>query len=235
MQTMYRVDVAVAHEDPVVDAGLRFLLHGQPGIELLAPGPACRAAVVIADYRSALAQQALVRVQCRAAQPSSAGVMPRFLILATAAKECEVRCALNAGIQGYLLQGSSADEIVTAVRALGRGSRHLCREAMHCIANSLAHDALTQREADVLCLLSQGLCNKAIGRDLGIALGTVKSHVKAILEKLEARTRTEAVVIAAQRGLLDGERTPPALEQSNDRLEPPRFQSSSVNACLHEA
>lgn len=230
MQTMYRLDVAVAHEDPVVDAGLRFLLHGQPGIELLGPGAAGRAAVMIADYRRALAHQALARAQ----QPS-AGAMPRFLILAAAAKECEVRCALNAGIQGYLLQGNSAEEIVTAVRALGRGSRHLCREAMHCIANSLAHDTLTQREADVLCLMSQGLCNKAIGRDLGIAVGTVKSHVKAILEKLEARTRTEAVVVAAQRGLLDVERTQAAGEPLDDRLKPPRFRSSPVNASLHEA
>ncbi|MET0350985.1 MAG: LuxR C-terminal-related transcriptional regulator, partial [Rhizobacter sp.] len=61
----------------------------------------------------------------------------------------------------------------------------------------------TSREVDVLRLLSRGQCNKAIATDLDIAVGTVKAHVKAIMGKLDARSRTHAVTVAAGRGRVD--------------------------------
>jgi DNA-binding NarL/FixJ family response regulator len=202
MQIPSRVTVAVAvlHEDPVVAAGLRALLQVAPDLavpESTGPG---EADVVVADHRGALALQALRRLETRsrgAGRPA-----PRFMIVAATGREWEVRRALEAGIHGYLLQGCTTQELLDGVRALGRGERYLGQAALQCLARSLGHDALTAREAEVLQALAQGLSNKAIGRELGIALGTVKAHVKAILEKLGAVSRTQAVVIAAQRGLV---------------------------------
>ena len=71
-------------------------------------------------------------------------------------------------------------------------------------------DVLVTRESEVLTLLVQGQCNKSIARDLSIALGTVKSHVKAILGKLDASSRTHAASIAVQRGLVDQDADQPS-------------------------
>jgi DNA-binding NarL/FixJ family response regulator len=216
MQTASRVNVAVAHGDPVVDAGLRALLHGRAGIEVLAPGTTAGADVVVADYHGALALQALARLEARSAHGARADVrrVPRFMVFTSAGREWDIRCALDAGIHGYLLQGCAADDLAEGVRALAHGGRYLCRCAMQAVADSLARTALTGREAEVLGLMAQGLPNKAIGRELGIAVGTVKVHVKAVLDKLEARTRTQAVVIAAQRGLVGAEEDGSAVQRS---------------------
>jgi DNA-binding NarL/FixJ family response regulator len=198
--------VAVQHEDPVVAAGLRALLGGLPDLQLLPPAaPAGSAAVVVADYRSALALHTLAQLEAHAGRPAA-----RVMVFTSAGREREVRCALDAGLHGYLLQGCTGEEIAAGVRALVRGERYLCAAALQCLADSLAHRPLTGREADVLQGLAQGLGNKAIGRALGIAEGTVKAHVKAVLDKLQARTRTQAVVVAAQRGLVGAGEEPAA-------------------------
>ena len=66
----------------------------------------------------------------------------------------------------------------------------------------LGNTTLTGRETDVLQLLAQGCCNKSIARKLGIGVGTVKTHVKGVMSKLDATARTHAVVVATQRGLI---------------------------------
>jgi DNA-binding CsgD family transcriptional regulator len=70
------------------------------------------------------------------------------------------------------------------------------------MADSLSHEALTERESDVLELLCDGLSNKLIARRLNLAVGTVKAHLRGILAKLEARSRTHAVLVAVERGLV---------------------------------
>ena len=70
------------------------------------------------------------------------------------------------------------------------------------LAESLALEPLTGREEEVLELVVQGLCNKAIGKRLGIAVGTVKSHLKSAFDKLDVESRTQAVAAVERRGLL---------------------------------
>jgi DNA-binding NarL/FixJ family response regulator len=116
--------------------------------------------------------------------------------------EADVQRALQAGVGGYLLAGCSLDELVIAVRTVGRGGRHICDRAANVAAQSLMRTPLTAREAEVLRLMADGLSNKRIAIRLDIALGTVKAHTKAILSKLEAASRTEATAVAEQRGLI---------------------------------
>lgn len=117
-------------------------------------------------------------------------------------REWEIRRALEHGVRGYLLVGCALDELAVGVRAVHRGARHLSTEVAARLAESVALEPLTAREEQVLRLVAEGLCNKAIGRKLGIAVGTVKSHLKSAFDKLDVESRTQAVAAVERRGLL---------------------------------
>ncbi len=110
--------------------------------------------------------------------------------------------------RGWLLRDASAEELSAAVRAVAAGiivlapsiAREVTRPAP--AVDTLDAPALTGRESEVLRLVAAGLPNKTIARELGISEHTVKFHVGSILAKLDARSRTEAVTLAARRGLL---------------------------------
>jgi DNA-binding NarL/FixJ family response regulator len=70
------------------------------------------------------------------------------------------------------------------------------------IADSFSREPLTPRENDVLHLLAEGCCNKTIARRLGIGQGTVKSHLRSVMAKLGVHARTQAVIVAAERGMV---------------------------------
>ena len=181
--------VLIRHADPLIAAGAAAVLAGQPGFA--AVDAADDADLLIADHDGALAWLA-------AAPSPRAGV----LVLSWRDGEAEIRHALLQGVRGYLCSGCSLDELVAAARQVGSGRRHLCALAAQRVAQSVMRTPLTPRETEVLRLMAVGLPNKRIASRLAIALGTVKAHVQAILAKLEARSRTEATVIAEQRGLL---------------------------------
>lgn len=195
------IRVLISHREPLVAAGTAAALGGQFGIEVL-PTPADAshwpaAEVVVCDYDGGLAW---LSGQRGAAQGGGGG--PGVLVVSWRDSESEIRDALQAGVRGYLLGHCSLDELITAVRVVGRGAHHLSDRAACLVAQSLTRTALTVRETEVLRLIACGLPNKLIASRLEIAIGTVKAHTKAILAKLEAGSRTEATVIAEQRGLL---------------------------------
>jgi len=198
----FRTPVAVSHSDPLVAIGLIAVLGQQVDIELVDLKLEPRwldspALVVVADYATGLQ---LVR-QSRAR--SAATRAPKVLVVTACEREHEVRSALEAGVQGYLQVGCDVPELVGGVRLLARGSRCLSGIAAQRIAEGLMHTVLTLREREVLCLVARGESNKVVARELGISVGTVKAHVKAILAKLGASTRTQATRIAVGRGLVD--------------------------------
>jgi two-component system NarL family response regulator len=192
-----KIRVLIVHEDAIVRAGLTALLSACPDMEIL-PGlgdtaAAFSAQVIITDHRDGIDRM-------RAA--SHYQDTPRVLIVTQMEREWEVRTAMMAGVHGYLLQNCSADQLGTAVRTVGRGLRYLTAELSRCMADSFTRIGLTSRETDVLQLLAQGCCNKSIARELGIGVGTVKTHVKGLFDKLGATARTHAVVLATRRGLV---------------------------------
>lgn len=183
-----RIQVLVAHPDPLLALGLAAALAPQPGIALV---PSGAADVVLTDYAGGLAWAA-----------APAGRAPaRILVLAAQDREQEVRTALERGVHGYLLAGSRVDDLLEGIRALAQGQRYLSLAAAQRMADSMTREHLTGRESDVLGLLVQGCCNKTIARQLEIAVGTVKAHVKGIMAKLQANSRTQVVSIAMARGL----------------------------------
>jgi len=137
---------------------------------------------------------------------------PALIALAEAPDEALVAAALRAGAQGVLPYGAGVAELAAAVEAAATGLVVLPGELGSAVTSRSRRRqdgrrreppaALTERERDVLALLAAGLPNRAIGSRLGISEQTVKTYVAAILDKLDAATRAEAVAIGARRGLI---------------------------------
>ncbi|MFI1018465.1 response regulator [Streptomyces sp. NPDC020965] len=147
---------------------------------------------------------------------------PRVVMLTTFGDEENVTQALRAGATGFLLKDEGPQELIRAVRAAAVGDAVLSPGVTGAVIERMlnsgagtpgaekASDAdtdrrlasLTGRERDVLALLAQGLANLEIGRQLGIGVGTVKTHVSAILEKTDTDSRVQAAILAYRVGLL---------------------------------
>jgi DNA-binding NarL/FixJ family response regulator len=184
-----RIGIRVEHGDPVAHEGLSAALGRYPDLEVRDDHSPVDVAVT--DYSRG------VELAARAPAPS-----PKVLIVAGIDREWEIRSAMECGVRGYVLVGCALAELVAGVRAVYRGARYLSPQVAARLAESMCGQALTAREEEVMRLVVEGLGNKAIGRQLGIAEGTVKSHLKAAFEKLNVRSRTQAVAAVERRGLL---------------------------------
>jgi DNA-binding NarL/FixJ family response regulator len=214
--------ILVVHDDPLVRAGLVAALRRHGPFEVFddhdEPDRRDRPAidVIVADYRNALRLIEDARSEARPAHDA-----PRILALTTNDREADIRRALQAGVHGYLLLGAPLEELIDGVVSVARGVRYLCRSVAQRLADSLSRATLTARELDVLRLVMAGESNKLIARQLGIELGTVKTHVSAIMAKLGAATRTQAARIGVSRGLIeDDEMAPSARRPSFIRPTP---------------
>jgi DNA-binding NarL/FixJ family response regulator len=127
----------------------------------------------------------------------------RIIILSSAQGEASVHTAISLGARGYLLKGIDGASLADQVRHVARGGQSLSRESAEKLARYVSAKKLSDRELEVLGLISKGKGNKEIAKLLFVTDNTVKMHVKNILSKLEAHDRTQAVVIAIQLGLLD--------------------------------
>jgi DNA-binding NarL/FixJ family response regulator len=194
--------VAVSHRYPLVQAGLQAALMYERdfAVSILSAGSLslrAHADVVVVDYETALELFAALARQAPGQGPRTAQVM----VVSHRDRETEIRAALDLGVLGYLLLGCAVEDMICGVRALSRGQLHLDLSVAQRMAESVDRQALTQRESDVLRRIAEGHANQAIADELGITVGTVKTHVKAIFAKLDTHTRTEAAAVARRRGL----------------------------------
>lgn len=127
----------------------------------------------------------------------------RVVVLTTYAGDAQAAAALRAGAAGYLLKNLVRKELLETIRAVHSGKRRVPPEIATEIAEHVADDELTGREIEVLRRVAAGKSNKLIAAELDISEGTVKTHMKSILPKLDASDRTHAVMIALKRGILD--------------------------------
>jgi len=127
----------------------------------------------------------------------------RIIVLTTYSGDAQATAALKAGACGYLLKSLVRKELVETIRAVHAGKRRIPAEIATEIAEHVGDDALTGREIEILKCVAAGKSNKVIAATHDISAGTVKTHMKNILSKLDATDRTHAVMIALKRGILD--------------------------------
>jgi DNA-binding NarL/FixJ family response regulator len=127
----------------------------------------------------------------------------RIVVLTTYSGDAQAAAALKAGAAGYLLKSLVRKELIETIRIVHAGKRRVPPEIATEIAEHVADDSLTEREIEVLRRVAAGHSNKLIAAQLDISEGTVKTHMKSILPKLDASDRTHAVMIALKRGILD--------------------------------
>ena len=127
---------------------------------------------------------------------------PQVIILSSFEPDEQVCRAVEAGAKGYLLKDSSHGEIIEAVRAVHSGALHLPQWVVSRLSERKARPGLSQREIEILEMVSKGLTNKEIGRVIRVSPLTVRNHVRHIIEKLDVADRTEASTLAIQQGIL---------------------------------
>jgi two-component system, NarL family, response regulator LiaR len=207
------IRIIVADDHPVVRDGLVAVLSTQPDIEVV--GQASTGLEVVERATELRPDVILMDLEMPGIDGVEAirrirAVYPAQVLVFTAFDTDErIVGAVQAGAQGYLLKGAPRNEIFNAIRVVSEGgsllqpvvASRLLQHISH-RADEQANEALTERETEVLQLLAQGKTNKEIAAVLVISERTAKFHISSILGKLGAGNRTEAVSIAAQRGLV---------------------------------
>ncbi|GJI93291.1 DNA-binding response regulator [Duganella caerulea] len=124
----------------------------------------------------------------------------RIIILTTYGGDVQVARGLKAGATGYVLKNLARTVLSDYILSVHAGRRLLPPPVAASLANSFQLDALSKREIEVLRLVGEGNSNQRVADQLGLSEDTIKAHMKAILQKLDARDRTHAVTIAVRRG-----------------------------------
>lgn len=125
-----------------------------------------------------------------------------ILMLSTHSGEDEIYRSLQAGARGYILKSAMREELLRAIRKVRDGKQYLDPSVAPLVAEYQSHRHLTGREIEVLRMVARGMGNKEIAAVLNIAEVTVKLHVSHVLEKLNAKDRTEAATAALKRGII---------------------------------
>jgi two-component system, NarL family, response regulator len=125
-----------------------------------------------------------------------------LIVLTTYDTDEDIYRGLSAGAKGYLLKDTTAAELVKAVRTVYSGRKYIPPDIAVKLFDRLNSNELTDRELEVLHLVTKGKSNAEIGVLLAISEGTVKFHITNLLAKLGVKDRTQAIIIALQRGLV---------------------------------
>jgi DNA-binding NarL/FixJ family response regulator len=196
-----QIKVLIAHSNPLISAGLSATLGNQADFGVAAHSDELCASpsetpslfpadIIVTDYNSGLQFAALCH---------------RVVMLTHIDSEAKICHALEQGARGYLLLDCGLQELLDSLRSVHAGGIALAPLAAARVADHMQQQVLTSRESQVMHQLRMGLSNKAIASKLTVSEETVKTHVKSILKKLDATSRTAAVAIAQRRGLLDEE------------------------------
>jgi DNA-binding NarL/FixJ family response regulator len=207
MKKPSKIRVLIADDHYIVRMGLTALVNTEPDMEVV--GEAADGAQAIELFAKCNPDLALIdaRMPVKDGLQATIEIRKRFpgaaiLMLTAFDGDADIRKALDAGVQGYVLKSSTGDKLIPALRAVAAGERWVPREVASRLASRNSFEALTAREIQVLNELAKGLANKRIADSLNITEYTVKDHLKNILAKLRVADRTEAVTTALQRGII---------------------------------
>ena len=202
-----KIKVLIADDHAIVRMGLSALLSAKKDIEVVGQSRNGEAAVrdtvrlapdvVIMDLMMPKKDGIAATSEIKSKRPET-----KIIILTTFATSDGITKALEAGASGAILKNAENSSLVTMIRKVAAGERVLAPEVEELLQEDPPVEKLTPRQEEVLESLSRGLTNKDIARQLGISDRSVDEHVEALLQKIGASNRTEAVVIALRKHLL---------------------------------
>jgi DNA-binding NarL/FixJ family response regulator len=207
------VRVLVADDEPLVRSGLRLILDAEPDLEVV--GEAGDGAQAVELSRTLRPDVVCMDVRMPGVDGLRATELvlrlpepPRVLVVTTFEHDGYVLDALTVGASGFLLKRAGADEMVQAVRTVAVGQSLLYPQALRALIRTRPRatagaPVLTPREREVLGLVAEGMTNAEIAAALVVGVETVRTHVASVLAKLQARDRTQAVVLGYRAGLVD--------------------------------
>ncbi len=219
------IKLLLVDDDDLVRTGLKMIIESDPEFDVLGEAANGAQAVALADRLNP--DVILMDIQ----MPEMDGIEatriltekspdpdegPRVLVLTTFEQDEYVFQALRAGASGFLLKRTPADDLIAGIKVIAEGESLLSPSITRKLINEFAQttsatmntdaagklDSLTERELEVLHLVSHGNSNMEIADALVVSEGTVKTHVKRVLSKLEVRDRTQAVIFAYNSGII---------------------------------
>jgi two-component system NarL family response regulator len=201
------IRVLVVEDHAIVRDGLVSLFEDESGMEVVGEAgdgrravvlwKRCRPDVTLMDLKMPGMDGVVAIEQIRALDDDA-----RIIVLTTYSGDEDIYRAFRAGAKAYVLKDTGSDHLFRCIRHVHEGRTFVAPGIAAKLADRLPAAALTSREEQVLGLLVQGKSNKAIGTELAITELTVKTHVKSLFRKLDVVSRTEAVAVAARKGLL---------------------------------
>jgi DNA-binding NarL/FixJ family response regulator len=204
---MTPVTILTVDDHPLIRAGLGAVLAAEPDLELI--GEASNGLEAVALYREKRPDIVLMDLRMPVMDGVSAikaivAEFPdaRIVALTTYEGDEDIYRALSAGAKGYVVKDMLRTQLLDVVRQVHGGQRGIPTEIAARLAEFTPRIHLTPREQEVLQLVAKGLSNREIAAVLGREESTIKVHVKSVLAKLEVNDRTDAVVVAIQRGFL---------------------------------
>ena len=199
--------VLVVDDHALVRTGVANIISNEPdlqvvaeaanGVEAIAAFERYRPDVTLLDLRMPVMEGVEAVRQIRQRDPAA-----RVIVLTTYDTDEDITRALKAGAKAYVLKDITASALIACIHDVLAGKTYLAPTAAAKLAEGVARVQLTPRELATLRLMADGRSNKEIAGELGISERTVKTHLGHLFEKLGVTSRTEAVKVAARRGLV---------------------------------
>ncbi len=193
----------------VIQEGLSMILASQPDMAVIAK--ATTSAEAVLEFRRHKPDITLMNQDVRGTDGIGLDALvsirtefpsARVIMLTNVDAYSEIKRALRAGADSYVLLSASKNELLEIIRSVHRGRKRIPPDVAARLAEHLRREDLTARETEVLTHIRDGHSNKQIADRLSIAEATVNFHIKNLVGKLQATGRTHAVIVAIRRGLL---------------------------------
>ena len=207
LSTPRPIRILIVDDHPLIQDGIAALLAGKKDLQLVAQ--ASSGTEGVEQYRKHRPDITLMDLQMAGLNGIDAIIAIReqtpdaaIIVLTTYSGDVRVRRAFKAGAQAYLLKNLLHKDLLDTIRSVHAGHRIVSPDVAAALAEHSLDEPLTNREMEVLQLIANGHANKEIAARLSITEEAVKSRVKNILAKLQAKDRTHAAMIAVKRGIL---------------------------------
>lgn len=202
------IGVLIVDDHSIVRQGLATMIENEPDLKVV--GQAGNGQEAIDRYRQLQPDVTLMdlRMPLVSGVDATAAICTEFvcariIVLTTYDGDENIYRGLRAGAKGYLLKDAEPEALLNAIHLVHNGQQYIPSEVAAKLVQRMNNPELSERERQVIALMTRGLNNHDIGMGLNITESTVKAHINRILSKLGASDRTQALIVALKRGIVE--------------------------------